>query len=219
MIKSFQIDKLFKHFRKLNHDIVYYTIKNYLANRNISIDNIFYHKNCRFNQRLLNIIRKKKHKKLVFDSDKDIIIIYTDTMNIVYDLDNKKCEMIVPSVEFVKYLNMCVNNFYSTTNHFIDRLIERSKGRIKSMINHNLDLKPIDLLDKVIWYIFNNTYFVKRKDSPYERTIYRCDGYMIYVIENDQIITCYELNDSNRNKFVREKRNHGKSRFICSVVD
>lgn len=214
MIRSFQITNLLRNKNFLTDDIVYFEIIHYLKHRNINTHDSFYARNCRFNQRLLNIIRKKKHKKLIFDSDKDIIIVYTDKINIVFDLDNKKCEMIIPRNEFDNYLLLCANSFYNTTNHFIDRLIERATGKIKNMLIHNIDLKPIDLMDRVIWYVFNSTYKVIRKNSPYDRTIYRSDGNMIYAIENNQIITCYELNDGNRNKFIREKRNHGRKRSV-----
>ena len=205
MIKMCEINRLFVNntTEKLNDDTILKIIGNYLKDHNEEI--IGHKKNCRYVQRLINNIRKLKHKKLIFDLSIDIMLIYTTNHGIVFNIDLNRCEFLIPSGILIACEDKCKKDFVNVTDHFIDRLIFRATGKVENIVKMN-NVENSNLVDKVSWYIINNSYPVKRKVNSVKGTIYRSDGKMIYAIENNVLITCYPITEINKNNYVKLRR-------------
>lgn len=206
-MQCFEINRLFKD-NKLDTVKIFNTISNYMSKKYNNLKIIYYSPNCRFNQRVLNTIRKDRNKKLIFDICKNIIIIYSNIVNIVFDCDDMRCDMLIDPNQFQKYIKKTISNYFDVTDHFMTRLHQRKCGPIKDILKKKAN--KVDIIDNVIWYIMNNSYSIKRKDKKHKGTIYRTDDKMVYVIENGSFITCYQYNSDNKNNFEREERNHGR---------
>lgn len=205
MIKMCEINRLFVNntTEKLNDDTILKIIGNYLKDHNEEI--IGHKKNCRYIQRLINNIRKLKHKKLIFDLSIDIMLIYTTNHGIVFNIDLNRCEFVIPSDILIVCEDKCKKDFVNVTDHFIDRLIFRATGKVENIVKMN-NGENSNLVDKVSWYIINNSHPVKRKVNSVKGTIYRSDGKMIYAIANNVLITCYPITEINKNNYVKLRR-------------